>query len=132
MENGCPIHVAKVVDGKVVIDPTSCNHCGRCVGKCPFGVIEEGTYGYKVCIGGRWGKKIAEGRPLSKIFTSEEEVLDLTEKAILFFRDEGQSGERFADTIQRLGFEYVEDKLLNGTLDKEAVMGKTVVGGATC
>ena len=132
VENGCPIHVATVVDGKVVIDPTSCNHCGRCVGKCPFGVIEEGTYGYKVCIGGRWGKKIAEGRPLSKIFTSEEEVLDLTEKAILFFRDEGQSGERFADTIQRLGFEYVEDKLLNGTLDKEAVMSKTVVGGATC
>ena len=132
VENGCPIHVAKVVDGKVVIDPTACNHCGRCVGKCPFGVIEEGTYGYKVCIGGRWGKKIAEGRPLSKIFTSEEEVLDLTEKAILFFRDEGQSGERFADTIQRLGFEYVEDKLLNGTLDKEAVMRKTVVGGATC
>ena len=59
-------------------------------------------------------------------------MLDLTEKAILFFRDEGQSGERFADTIQRLGFEYVEDKLLNGTLDKEAVMRKTVVGGATC
>ena len=54
------------------------------------------------------------------------------EKAILFFRDEGRSGERFADTVARLGFDYVEDKLLNGVLDKEAVMNKTVVGGATC
>ena len=31
-----------------------------------------------------------------------------------------------------LGFAYVEDKLLNGALDKKAVMEKTVVGGATC
>ena len=35
------------------------------------------------------------------------------EKAICFFRDEGISGERFADTINRLGFDYVEAKLLN-------------------
>ena len=59
-------------------------------------------------------------------------MLDLVEKAILFFRDEGVSGERFSDTIARLGFDYVEDKLLNGALDKEAVMQKTVIGGATC
>ena len=39
---------------------------------------------------------------------------------------------RFADTIERLGFEYVEDKLLNGRLDKAAVMQKTVVGGEMC
>ena len=102
------------------------------MGTCPFGALSEDTYGYKVYIGGRWGKKVAEGRPLSKIFTSEAELLELVEKTILFFRDEGISGERFADTIERLGFEYVEDKLLNGRLDKAAVMQKTVVGGATC
>ena len=101
-------------------------------GKCPFGAIEEGTYGYKVYIGGRWGKKVAEGRALRQIITSEEEVLALAEKAILFFRDEGISGERFADTIERLGFDYVEDKLLHGKVDKETVMKKNVVGGATC
>ncbi len=132
VEKSCPIGVARVVDGKLVIDPEQCNHCGRCVSKCPFHALEEGTYGYRVYIGGRWGKKVAEGRPLSRIFTSEEEVLDLVEKAILFFRDEGISGERFADTIARLGFDYVEDQLLNGTVDKEAVMKKNVVGGATC
>ena len=30
--------------------------------------------------------------------------MDLVESAILLFRDEGISGERFADTIERLGF----------------------------
>ena len=132
IERTCPIGAAKVVDGKLVIDPNLCNHCGRCVSKCPFKAVENSTWGYKVTIGGRWGKKVAEGRALSKIFTSEQEVLELVEKAILFFRDEGISGERFADTIARLGFDYVEDKLLNGTLDKSAVLDKEVEGGGTC
>lgn len=132
IEKLCPVKAASVKDGKLVIDPEICNHCGRCVTKCPFHALDEGTYGYKIYIGGRWGKKVAEGRPLSKIFTTEQEVIDTVEKAILFFRDEGISGERFADTVARLGFDYVEDKLLNGKLDKEAVMKKTVVGGATC
>ncbi|MCQ2427272.1 MAG: FAD-dependent oxidoreductase [Clostridia bacterium] len=132
IEKACPIGVAKVVNGKVVIPDTDCNHCGRCVGKGPFGAIENSTYGYRVYIGGRWGKKVAEGQPLSKIFHSEDEVMDLVERAILFFRDEGITGERFSDTIARLGFDYVEDKLLYGNIDKDAVLGKTVIGGAKC
>ena len=106
--------------------------CGRCAGKCPFGVTAEYQTGYKVYIGGRWGKKIAHGRPLDRIFTSEEEVLDLVERAILLFRDEGQTGERFADTVTRLGFDYVQDKLLNADINKDAILHKTVKGGATC
>ena len=108
---GCPMKAAAVEDGKLRIDETVCNHCGRCFKKCPFGVFEEASSGYKVCIGGRWGKKCAVGKPLSRIFTSQEEVLDVVERAIILFRDEGIKGERFADTIERLGFDYVEKKL---------------------
>ena len=46
------------------------------------------------------------------MFTSEDEVLEVIEKAILLFRDEGIKGERFADTVERLGFDYVEKKLI--------------------
>ena len=38
--NACPIQVPVVQDGKVVIDDSICNHCGRCVGKCPFKAVE--------------------------------------------------------------------------------------------
>ncbi len=131
VENNCPIKAAKIEDGKIVIG-ADCNNCGRCKDKCPFGAIPEYTNGYKIYIGGRWGKKYANGRPLEKVFTSEEEVMDLVESAILLFRDEGISGERFADTIKRLGFEYVQDKLLNNKIDKSAILNKTVKGGATC
>lgn len=132
VEKNCPIKVAQMVDGKIHIDPNACNNCGRCKGKCPFGALEEYQEGYKIHIGGRWGKKVAHGIPLTKIFTSEDEVIDVIEKAILLFRDEGISGERFADTVARLGFEYVNEKLLSDSIDKEAVLKKTVKGGATC
>ena len=112
IEAACPNKVAKVVDGKITIDETKCRHCGRCVGKCPFHTIEDGTYGYKIYVGGRWGKKVSKGRALSKIFTSREEALDVVEKAILFFRDHGNKGERFAETIERIGFENVEKELI--------------------
>ena len=112
IEAACPNKVAKVVDGKITIDETLCRHCGRCVGKCPFHTIEDGTYGYKIYVGGRWGKKVSKGRALSKIFISREEALDVVEKAILFFRDHGNKGERFAETIERIGFENVEKELI--------------------
>ena len=54
------------------------------------------------------------GIPLRRLLTSEDEVLQVVERAILLFKEEGSPGERFADTIQRLGFDYVERKLLDG------------------
>ena len=58
--------------------------------------------------------------------------MDVVERAILFFRNEGISGERFSDTIARLGFDYVQDKLISGKIDKASILDKTVKGGATC
>ena len=111
IEAGCPIGTARVEDGKLVCE--GCNNCGRCVGKCPFGVTDEYVDGYKVSIGGRWGKKTAQGRPLEMIFETEEEVLKIVEKCILLFREQGIPGERFADTVNRIGFDSVQAQLLS-------------------
>ena len=131
VEKSCPIHCVER-DGEKVRLGADCNSCGRCKGKCPFGAITDYTDGYKIYIGGRWGKKVAQGRPLDRIFTSEEEVLEVVDRAILFFRNEGISGERFADTVHRLGFEYVQEKLLDDSIDKSKILEKKVIGGATC
>ncbi|MDE6133172.1 MAG: FAD-dependent oxidoreductase, partial [Oscillospiraceae bacterium] len=62
VETSCPVKAAKVEDGKIVMT-TDCNNCGRCREKCPFGAVPEYTDCYKIYIGGRGGKKIANGRP---------------------------------------------------------------------
>ena len=46
------------------------------------------------------------------MFTDKAEVLAVIEGAITLFRDQGVAGERFADTVARLGFENVEKQLL--------------------
>ena len=106
------------------------------MGKCPFGAIENATTGYRICIGGRWGKKVAQGRYLDRVFTDPEEVMAIVEKAILLFREQGQTGERFADTVARLGFDNVQQQLLdNGLLARKAenlAAQKHLKGGATC
>ena len=112
IEAACPNKVAKVVDGKLHIDEEACRHCGRCVGKCPFDSIPDGTYGYKIYVGGRWGKKVAKGKALGKVFITKEQALDVIEKAILLFKEQGEKGERFAETIDRIGFENAEKQLL--------------------
>ena len=132
----CHMGAATLSDGVAEIDKSICNNCGRCVDKCHFDAMDGGTYGYKIYIGGRWGKKVAQGRALSKVFTDKEEALNVIEKAILLFREQGKTGERFAKTIERLGFENVEAQLLSDDLlqRKQQILDAELhlVGGATC
>lgn len=108
--DACPLKIVKAQDGTVTIGE-DCNNCGRCVGKCPFDAVIYKD-GYKIFIGGRWGKKIDIGQPLDKIFETEEEVLATIEKAILFYKEQGRFNERFADTISRIGFKYSQETIL--------------------
>lgn len=116
MERTCPANAAKVVDGKITCIEENCIRCGRCVNKCPFKCVSEKMSGFKVYIGGKWGKFKTRGTAVNHFFTSEEEVLDFVEKTILFYKENGQPGERLAHVIERLGFEKVEAELLHGNI----------------
>ena len=132
----CPMKAAKIEDGVITIDKDECNNCGRCVGKCHFDCIEDGVTGYKIYIGGRWGKKIAHGIALSKVFTDKEEALNVIEKLILLYREQGKTGERLADTVERIGFKNIEEQLLSDDIlaRKQEIIDAPLhlVGGATC
>lgn len=60
----------------------------------------------------------------------------MVEKAILLFREQGNTGERFADTVARLGFENVQEQLLSNQLlerkQENLSAQKHMKGGATC
>ena len=125
----CPMGAATKADGeKLVFDESKCIKCGRCVtmAKCPFSAMTQKVNGYKVTLGGRWGKKVGQGTALNKIFTSDAEVMDIVEKTMLFFKDQGVAGERLADTIARIGFEKAEAMILSDELleRKEEILAK--------
>lgn len=111
VEKSCPMKAVRTEGDTIAFNENECNNCGRCREKCPFGAFSKYTNGYRVYIGGRWGKKVARGIPLTKLFLTEDEVLDVIERAIHLFKEKGIAGERFNDTVNRLGFEYVNNEL---------------------
>ncbi len=117
VSNSCPMKAATLEEGKLVIDENLCNRCGKCTRTCTFKIFEDNETLYKIYVGGKWGKKIRMGTPISKLFTKEE-ALDVVEKTILLFKKEGIKGERFGETIDRLGLEKVEELLISDTLLK--------------
>ena len=57
-------------------------------------------------------------------------------KAVLLFREQGKTGERFAQTIERIGFKNVEAQLLSDEIlsRKQEILDAKLhlAGGAKC
>ena len=125
-EKVCPVGALKMVDGKPTF-ADNCLACGRCVRACKKGALEYDG-GFRITLGGRWGKLTARGQKLSPLFRTEDEVMDTIEKIILFFRDNGTAGERFADTVARVGFENAEKTILSDEMlqRKEEILEKAL------
>jgi len=112
VEEACPMKAAKVIDGILMRDEKICSNCGRCIGKCNFNALKGGSQGYKIYVGGRWGKMAERGTVLKTIFFDQEEALSVMEKALILYKEQGIPGERFAETITRVGIENIEKQLL--------------------
>ena len=128
VSENCPSKAASVVDGKAVIDQTKCTKCGVCVGKCPFGAVpKEAESACRIYVGGTWGKKQRMGTLLSGTYTVNE-VPDMIEKVMLWFKENGYAKERLGAAIDRLGVEKLEEDLAtNDLLDrKEEILAKDI------
>ena len=68
-------------------------------------VLPGGKRGYKITLGGHWGRTGAAGVPVPFILESEDEVLSFIDRTLSFYRDNGQAGERFFKTLERIGFD---------------------------
>lgn len=68
-------------------------------------VLSDGQRGYRITLGGHWGRTGDAGIPVERIFDDEEQTLAFIERVLEFYRDNGQPGERFFKTLERIGFD---------------------------
>ncbi len=82
---------------------------------------------YQIYVGGTWGKTTRMGTPLSRL-VSEEEILPILEKTILWFRENAYAKERLGKTIDRLGAEVLEKALFSDDLlnRKQAILSADI------
>ena len=88
-------------DGKAVpvVDYGRCLKCGQCITACPTGTLVAEKSGYRVLLGGKLGRHPRLAQALPGCF-SEEQVLDILDKCIAFYKVHSKQGERFSDIYQ--------------------------------
>ena len=128
IEKKCPSKAASVRGGKLYIDSGLCKNCGVCIGKCPFGAIEnESETVYKIYVGGTWGKTTRMGSELSR-YVKEAELMSVVERVILWYRENALPKERLGKTVDRLGIAAVENAVFSDELmsRKQEILSKEI------
>lgn len=85
------------------IDYDLCLACGKCIEACPTGTIVAGKKGFKVQLGGKLGRHPQLAKELPEIY-SEDEVVDIVKKCIIFYKNNSKQGERFAELFTSSDF----------------------------
>jgi len=112
----CPSKAVSVIDGKAVIDRDKCKSCGVCIGKCPFGASPKEAESFcRIFVGGTWGKSQRMGTLLKPLF-KEEDIPEVIEKVMLWYKENGYAKERLGAVVDRLGTEALEQALASNDL----------------
>lgn len=103
----CRTNAITLEDGKIEINPEKCNFCGRCTKSCPTDAYDN-TLGYIVSFGGTFGNSIYKGETIIPFIDDHDKLLSVCDAAIRFFGENANVGERFHNTIERVGKEKFE------------------------
>lgn len=106
-EKVCRVNAITIEDKKVNVDYDKCNYCGRCAKSCPTDAWDTQP-AYIVSFGGLFGNHISKGFSPLPLVTSEEQLFRVSDRAVSFFEEHGNSGERFKFTLDRLGEEFIK------------------------
>jgi len=104
--HACPIPGAlKIEADKLIYDPEICVFCGACVAACPNDAWVKVGVSYALFVGGKMGKRPRFGDRLPITAKDEQEILELIDKTIEWYAKCGEKGERFGETLDRVGVE---------------------------
>lgn len=106
----CRSSAITIENGEIKLDRTKCNYCGRCVKSCPTEAW-QGESCFIASFAGTFGNSIQKGTELLPIITDEDTLFRVADAAINFFAEHANPGERFAKTLDRVGWDSLKEKL---------------------
>ncbi|MGL5436298.1 MAG: 4Fe-4S binding protein [Lachnospiraceae bacterium] len=111
-KNVCKWNVIRINKTKKTLNfnEKKCENCGKCTKVCPRSCWSA-TYGYKVFIGGTFGKNIITGEQLVPIIMDKETLFEVIDTTIEYFAEFAKSKERLIHTIKRNGDDILKERL---------------------
>ena len=110
--NICPAKAIYKEDGEYKFDQEKCIYCSVCTSTCPTDAWEIEKQGSTVWIGGTLGKFPRLATQLTDIIEDENEVLEVVEKSVKYYQENGRKKERFGHMIDKVGVEKVKKDIL--------------------
>jgi dissimilatory sulfite reductase (desulfoviridin) alpha/beta subunit len=108
-EASCATRAIRVEAGVAVrLDGAACIGCGDCIQVCPTGSMAEAARGFRIFVGGKFGRVPRLGRRILPVLRTKEEVVRAASAVLESFRRHGVPGERFAETVDRIGLAALE------------------------
>ncbi len=101
----CPVDAIEIEEDILHYDRSKCIGCGDCIFVCPQEAWVKRGSRYIVYVGGKMGKFPHSGHKAFNLIENDEKILRIIEKTLDFYRAKGKKGERFAETIDRVGLE---------------------------
>ncbi|NIQ99075.1 MAG: sulfite reductase, partial [Gemmatimonadales bacterium] len=78
-----------------------CISCGDCINACPFEAMVAKRIGHAVFVGGKHGKHPHPAYPVAE-FVSDEQVMEVIEATMAWYREHGAPRERIGNTLDRV------------------------------
>jgi dissimilatory sulfite reductase (desulfoviridin) alpha/beta subunit len=108
----CPVGAIQVKksEKKLAFNESKCIYCGKCVKSCPAEAW-SGQNGYIVSFGGLFGNRISIGKPIIPGVFSHDQLHTIIETTLAFFKKHANQGERFGNTLDRVGWDLLKQEL---------------------
>lgn len=111
-EAACPTGAITLdEENRPVIGAKLCDRDGACVLACPTGAIRPARRGWRVFLGGKFGKKPALAYEIAS-FVDTDRAAAIARRAVDAFARLGNPRERLRDTIDRVGLERFSEEVL--------------------
>ncbi len=95
---------------KPSINEVLCKLCGACIKACPTGTISSEKKGYRIFVGGTFGRMHTVGKEIFRM--GEKEDVFKTLDAVIEMIRENQENEHFlAHVLQKSGIEYITSRV---------------------
>lgn len=107
---GCKSDAISKIEDKVSLDFNKCLNCGECIKVCPREAITCEKQGVSIFLGGKFGRRYRLANRMEGIFHTDE-VENIIRSILKYYKNNGKSGERFSNTIERIGWKKVQDEI---------------------